>query len=293
VVRAKHAQRANCQEVETEAKKRSANVFLTAQQEIETIAAAEDFRHRLSVITKSACSTLPNRAPVDHLEGENAELARNLGDSDNTFREGFCNPASREDPKDPLPIAWEELKDPLINRYCNIVHRTAFWILGNQHDAEDMAVEVIRVALEKLPPGLMPYQVEKWLRTTTTRECWRRAEKRIREGSEGEENPFDPGESCLQQLGQIRPELVRAVMEQGLLRLPEKQQLALVLRVVEERGYPEIAEILGVTEGRARQLVHYAMEGMRLYIEEMEDRLDWRFAQRGSQELGLEEDADV
>lgn len=59
----------------------------------------------------------------------------------------------------------------------------------------------------------------------------------------------------------------RSVVRQGLEELDEQQQLALRLRIVEERGYPEVARTLGVSEQTARTRVSRALRSLSEAIE--------------------------
>lgn len=59
----------------------------------------------------------------------------------------------------------------------------------------------------------------------------------------------------------------RSVVRQGLEELDAQQQLALRLRVVEERGYAEVARTLGVSEQTARTRVSRALRALSEAIE--------------------------
>jgi len=59
----------------------------------------------------------------------------------------------------------------------------------------------------------------------------------------------------------------RTAVRQGLDELDEQQQLALRLRIVEERGYPEVARTLGVSEQTARTRVSRSLRALSEAIE--------------------------
>lgn len=50
--------------------------------------------------------------------------------------------------------------------------------------------------------------------------------------------------------------------------LPERQRVAVVLRVMEEREFAEIADALGVSEGNARKIVSRGMAALRARLTE-------------------------
>ena len=56
--------------------------------------------------------------------------------------------------------------------------------------------------------------------------------------------------------------------ESALGRLTVKEREAVRLRVVEERPYPEVADLLGCSEGAARVRVHRALHRMADWVEE-------------------------
>ena len=61
-------------------------------------------------------------------------------------------------------------------------------------------------------------------------------------------------------------------MAEAIASLPAKQRLALQLRVVEERGYDEVAAALGVDEQAARARVSRALRGLARDLEEVAAR---------------------
>jgi RNA polymerase sigma factor (sigma-70 family) len=60
----------------------------------------------------------------------------------------------------------------------------------------------------------------------------------------------------------------RRELEAALGRLSAKEREAVQLRVVEERPYPEVAGLLGCSEGAARVRVHRALHRMADWVEE-------------------------
>lgn len=65
---------------------------------------------------------------------------------------------------------------------------------------------------------------------------------------------------------------LRAEVADAIARLPEEHQLALRLRVVEERSYGEVAAALGVDEQAARARVSRALRGLARDLEEVAAR---------------------
>jgi RNA polymerase sigma factor (sigma-70 family) len=68
---------------------------------------------------------------------------------------------------------------------------------------------------------------------------------------------------------------LRGQVADGLARLPLKHRDALRLRIVEERGYPEVARELGVSEQAARARVSRALRVLRRDIPNQDEVTDY------------------
>jgi len=53
-------------------------------------------------------------------------------------------------------------------------------------------------------------------------------------------------------------------------RLPDRQRIAVILRVMEDRSFAEVAELLGVSEANARKLVSRGVAALRTHLSEGE-----------------------
>ena len=102
--------------------------------------------------------------------------------------------------------------------------------------------------------GIARRQLAHWYRKGAVR---RRALERL-----GLERPVLDDEELarIDELAHSAPE--RAAMRDALASLSEDHRAALRLRVVEERGYPEVAELLGVSEQAARARVSRALRAL-------------------------------
>ncbi len=53
-----------------------------------------------------------------------------------------------------------------------------------------------------------------------------------------------------------------------IARLPDRQRVAVVLRVIEDQEFTVVADVLGVSEGNARKIVSRALATLRSHLEE-------------------------
>jgi RNA polymerase sigma-70 factor, ECF subfamily len=151
-----------------------------------------------------------------------------------------------------------------LERYQRLVFRTAWRMLGNREEAEDVAQEVflkLHQQLGRLPEGEEPAS---WLYRVTVNQCLDLVRRRRTLASEevlagvasGEQTPEERAESSEQM----------ARLARWIPRLAEGERSALVLRELEGLPTKEVAGILGVSEETVRTSVHRAKEKLRLWM---------------------------
>lgn len=132
----------------------------------------------------------------------------------------------------------------LVERHAPRLLALARRMLGDAAEAEDVAQE----AMLRLWRGAASWRPGEagagtWLYRVASNLCLDRLRRR-RPGGELPEHAADDRPSALATL--VKADRV-AALDAALAELPERQRLAIVLRHIEERGNPEIAEILGVS----------------------------------------------
>jgi RNA polymerase sigma-70 factor, ECF subfamily len=138
------------------------------------------------------------------------------------------------------------------------VLRTAFRILGNWADAEDVAQEVF---LRLHRHGLRfanEAALGAWLYRVTVNLCIDRS----RTAKPRAEMPEAAGEEISAEAALIREQQKQRLMS-ALAALPVRERAALVLREIEELSTAEVAAALGTTEGTVRSQVAKAMSKLR------------------------------
>ncbi len=118
-------------------------------------------------------------------------------------------------------------------------------MLGDQAEAEDVAQEAM-LRLWKAAPGWRQGEarVSTWVYRVTRNLCIDRMRKRRMVDLEDVPEPADEALGASETL--MQADRARA-LQQAMARLPERQRAAVVLRHVEGRANPEIAEVLGVS----------------------------------------------
>ncbi len=146
-------------------------------------------------------------------------------------------------------------------------------MLGNQADAEDVTQEVM-LRLWKMAPTWRSgdARLSTWLWRVTANLCTDRLRAR-RPGS-----PLSPDETADHRPAQLdrmmEGERSRA-LEEALSALPARQRIAVVLRHLEGRSNPEIAEILDTTIEAVESLLTRGVRRLRDRLGGRQDELGW------------------
>ncbi len=137
--------------------------------------------------------------------------------------------------------------------------RLAYRLCWNWADAEDAVQNALLLAAQRHDQLAEPQRHAAWLRSIVIRQCHdaRRsgARRRLREAR----HPRLGAET------EARVELseTAATVRSALQSLPQRQQLAIVLRELEQLEYPAIAEIMEIRESTVRALVRDARDALR------------------------------
>lgn len=121
----------------------------------------------------------------------------------------------------------------------------ALRMLGSQAEAEEVAQEAM-LRLWKIAPKWRAGEarISTWLYRVTANLCTDRL-RRVRPGPIPE--GYDAADDRPAPVAHIMAASREAALEMALQSLPDRQRLAIVLRHLEERANPEIAQIMGLT----------------------------------------------
>jgi RNA polymerase sigma factor (sigma-70 family) len=148
----------------------------------------------------------------------------------------------------------------LYERNSDLVFRYCLRMLGTREDAEDAAQTTFFQALRALRRGVVPAFEQAWLLTIARNECKSRyragSRRRQRELAHDPQSLADIAEAPNSGDGRLLG------VQQALVRLPEMQRRALLLREWQGRSYADIAHELGVTRPAVEALLFRARRGL-------------------------------
>ena len=156
--------------------------------------------------------------------------------------------------------------DELVARHHEAAFRLAFAILGSESDAADAAQEGMLRALRGLERFRGEAAFRTWLLSIVANEAksFLRRTARRREAPLLEDLPEAGGTAADAVAVQAEAARARAL----LARLPEKQRLAVQLRIDEGLSFREVGEVIGSTEGAARVNYHHGIRRLREWLDE-------------------------
>ncbi len=148
----------------------------------------------------------------------------------------------------------------LVERYEQPIFRFAYNMIGNRHDAEDVAQEVFVAAFD----NLRSYDSRRsamltWLLTITRNRCINRW-KRQRPVTTGER--IDVVDIKCPESDSMRREFWEE-LDAALVSLPLDQKTVFVLAEIEQLPYAEIAAIEETTLGTVKSRLHRAKQKLR------------------------------
>jgi RNA polymerase sigma-70 factor (ECF subfamily) len=157
----------------------------------------------------------------------------------------------------------EHAADLLVRRYLGDVHAVTLRVLRDSELAQDAAQEAFINALR----GLRRFRGEASFRTWLLRIALNAARTVARRQFQRREIPLDvvqetaTDEADAANVVAINDEAAR--IRQVLERLPEKQRMAVTLRVNQGLSYQEIGQVLDCSEGAARVNYHLGVKRLR------------------------------
>ena len=166
----------------------------------------------------------------------------------------------------------------IIDRHGRGLRLFAARLLGSASDAEDIVQDVF-VAAWKHAARFDPDKgrATTWLYRIAANRCIdarRRRSFRVFIGLEAVEDGVAGEEPAADTRVGARQEL--AIVRRGLLGLPERQRMALLLRAVADLDVPEIAAVMGTSIGSAEQLLVRGRRALRDHMASAEKTGDNR-----------------
>jgi RNA polymerase sigma-70 factor, ECF subfamily len=159
----------------------------------------------------------------------------------------------------------------IVEIYKNSVYQLCFRMLGNSHEAEDIAQEAFLRAYVNIKSFNQDLKFSTWLFRIATNLCIDRIRKKKPDyyldaevaGTEGLTMYSQiPSETKLPEKELESLELQETVQKE-ILKLPEKYRTAILLKYIEDLSLNEISEILDLPLGTVKTRIHRGREALR------------------------------
>lgn len=153
----------------------------------------------------------------------------------------------------------------LVERYGPQIINLAFAMLGDRHEAEDIAQEAFVRAYRGLPRFRRKARFSSWLYQIALNLCRDRLKARVRRGRSAGEDPLTgldggPGEQAPRRLAEGE---LSEKMREAIQRLPPLYRDCFTLRHLHGLDYEKVAEIMKISPETARVRTYRAREMLR------------------------------
>ncbi|MBY0149325.1 RNA polymerase sigma factor SigW [Neobacillus niacini] len=159
----------------------------------------------------------------------------------------------------------------IVEIYSNSIYQLGYRMLGNRHEAEDIAQEAFIRAYVNIKSFNQDLKFSTWLFRIATNLCIDRIRKKKPDYYLDAEVSGTDGLTMYSQLSSNAPlpeteleslELQESVQKE-ILKLPEKYRSVIVLKYIEELSLNEISEILDLPLGTVKTRIHRGREALR------------------------------
>ncbi|MEI5909334.1 RNA polymerase sigma factor SigW [Bacillus spongiae] len=165
----------------------------------------------------------------------------------------------------------------IVELYKDKVFQICFRMLGNRHEAEDMAQEAFVKAYMNIHTFQQHRKFSTWLFRIATNLCIDRIRKKKPDYYLDAEVTGTEGLTMYSQLstGEPLPEEevesmeLQEVIQKAISKLPEKYRSVIVLKYIEELPLKEISEILDMPLGTVKTRIHRGREALRKQLRKM------------------------
>lgn len=159
-----------------------------------------------------------------------------------------------------------EALDELVSRHHRAVYEVTYRVLGDGEAAADATQDTFVKAIGALGSFRGEASFKTWLLriAANTAHSAGRKKTRRREVTLGVNADRMEGRGNPERQAVVRTEVER--VQKALERLPEKQRLAVSLRIYQDLSYREIGEVLGSSEGAARVNYHLGIKRLREWV---------------------------
>ena len=172
----------------------------------------------------------------------------------------------------------EDAFSELVRTYQHKVFNIVFRILGDRHEAEDVAQEVFITVFKHIDSFRGDAKFSTWLYRVATNHARNRVKYLSRRSRKKHQDIMDTpeGDMADNPLGsqlarpdkQAQAHELEVIIQQGLALLGSEHREIIVLRDIENLTYQEISTITGLAEGTVKSRLFRARVALKSYVKE-------------------------
>jgi RNA polymerase sigma-70 factor (ECF subfamily) len=129
----------------------------------------------------------------------------------------------------------------LVDRYSGLAYRVALRVVGNHHDAEDVAQEALVAAWQQLPNFRAQSSFSTWLYRIVTHRALNRVQRQ--HPSNSLDVIGDVADACAGPAVRLERDLMKDAVTDAIQALPPAQRITVVLHHLEGLSYAEVAAV--------------------------------------------------
>ncbi len=129
----------------------------------------------------------------------------------------------------------------LVDRYSGLGYRVALRVVGNHHDAEDVAQEALVAAWQQLPNFRAQSSFSTWLYRIVTHRALNRVQRQ--HPSSSLDVIGDVADACAGPAMRLERDLMKDAVTDAIQALPPAQRITVVLHHLEGLSYAEVAAV--------------------------------------------------
>jgi RNA polymerase sigma-70 factor (ECF subfamily) len=158
-----------------------------------------------------------------------------------------------------------DLLERLVRRHSVRLLTFICRLVGDRHRGEELFQDVFLTVWTKRQQYQYPRPFRPWLYAIAVNKCRESLRRRpLPAGPFGDQDPASPDATpCEEAMASEQAVLLLRAVN----RLSPQQRAVVMLRVWDELSYPEIAEVVGCTEGTVRSHMHLGLAALRKELE--------------------------
>ncbi|ANC75491.1 RNA polymerase sigma factor SigW [Fictibacillus nanhaiensis] len=165
----------------------------------------------------------------------------------------------------------QEAFEGIVDLFKDKIYRHCFRMVGNGHEAEDLAQETFLRAYRNIGKYNSEYKFSTWIFRIATNLCIDRLRKKKPDYYLDAEVPGTDGATMYSQLSSEEPLPEEVVTENEewnelqaeIMKLPEKYRTAILLKYVEDLSLEEISKIMDIPVPTVKTRIHRGREALK------------------------------